>query len=124
MLTRDYSILSDHGICVSFDEEVSKRRTSSLISGSNYSLLSDQTEKTVTVAVPPECNIADSLIYDTYHLITDDYPPGPEQDVLLRYGDRIVEINGKTVKGLSSTDIDELLRRDGCQVKVVMKTKS
>ena len=56
MLTRDYSILSDHGICVSFDEEVSKRRTSSLISGSNYSLLSDQTEKTVTVAVPPECN--------------------------------------------------------------------
>ena len=36
--------------------------------------------------------MADSLIYETSHLITEDYPPGNEQDVLLRYGDRIVEV--------------------------------
>lgn len=36
--------------------------------------------------------MADSLIYETSHLITEDYPPGNGQDVLLRYGDRIVEV--------------------------------
>lgn len=45
-------------------------------------------------APPP--SVADSLIYETTHLITEDYPPGNEQDVLLRYGDRIVEVRSGT----------------------------
>lgn len=50
------SILSDHGICVSFDEEVSKRRSSSLLCTGNYTLLSDQQHRSITVKLPLEMN--------------------------------------------------------------------
>ena len=55
-LARDQSILSDHGICVSFDEEVSKRRSSSLLCTGNYTLLSDQQQRSITVKLPLEMN--------------------------------------------------------------------
>ena len=55
-LTRDQSILSDHGICVSFDEEVIKRRSSSLLCTGNYTLLSDQQQRSITIKLPPEMN--------------------------------------------------------------------
>ena len=97
--------------------------------------------------------VADSLIYETTHLITEDYPPGNEQDVLLRYGDRIVEvrgggaylvtqsvthntchnchychllqINGQCVHGLNTHQIDELFRKDDTvTLTVTPKTKA
>lgn len=124
-LTRDQSILSDHGICVSFDEEVSKRRSSSLLCTGNYTLLSDQQQRSITIKLPPEMNVADSLIYETTHIITEDYPPGNVQDVLLRYGDRIVEINGHCVHGLNTHQIDELFRKDDTvTLTVTPKTKA
>ena len=55
-LQRDQSILSDHGICVSFDEEVSKRRSSSLLCTGQYTLLSDQQQRSITIKLPPEMN--------------------------------------------------------------------
>lgn len=55
-LQRDQSILSDHGICVSFDEDVSKRRSSSLLCTGNYTLLSDQQHRSITIKLPPDMN--------------------------------------------------------------------
>ena len=51
---------------------------------------------------PPLSIVADSLIYETTHLITEDYPPGNGQDVLLRYGDRIVEVRSGGVGDTAS----------------------
>ena len=41
---------------MSFDEEVSKRRSSSLLCTGNYTLLSDQQQRSITVKLPLEMN--------------------------------------------------------------------
>ena len=56
VLPRDPSILSDHGICVSFDEDVAQRRLSSIFRSGQFSMLSDTTDKSITVTVPGEMN--------------------------------------------------------------------
>jgi hypothetical protein len=123
VLPRDPSIMSDHGICVSFDEDVAQRRLSSFFQSGQFSLLSNASDKSITLTVPGDMNIADSLIYEAYHIVTEDYPPNDARPIF-RSGDRIIEINGSSTRGLSSPQFDDLLRGERVSVKVITNAKN
>lgn len=120
MLAATYSDAADSAVSMSFDRDELARRASASLTG--YSL-NMGTEGAVNVNIEAEAGytFSNALQYECAFLVTEDYPPGAD-NLVLKAGDRIVQIGDTAIAGKGPDDFHVLLQTEaprGTTVKVI-----